>query len=214
MATVPSLPDRSVVEAAALLGVSIDATEDQIRAGAARSSVGVTNPSRHQAACIWAAYERAVTAGLTERLQALGNDVGAQMMDVTNSEHMTQVLMKDHYPWPFVTCIEPARLNERISIQQGAFLLPLRLERSLYDSLLATLKMKAGSFETIVIEPKDETDLDHVRKSGLVKVEFPGSVRAAALKELYLMNLSAATLYPGLEGFAKSLRTRLSIGEF
>jgi len=164
-------------------------------------------------ACIWAIRERAVTVGVTTKLKLLKKDVGEELIYTEAAEHLARELMEEKHP--FVVFIEPHRLNERISIQQGLFLLPLALQPSLYETLLSTLDIPVGKFtpETFV-----ETDRSpgnpRIWNSGLVKIEFPGAIRNEALKEMHLMNVSASTLYPGLEGFAKSLRTRLSIGAF
>ena len=39
----------------------------------------------------------------------------------------------------------------------------------------------------------------------LIKIIIPSSLHSKALTELYKMNVTAATLFPGLDGFARSL---------
>jgi hypothetical protein len=48
---------------------------------------------------------------------------------------------------------------------------------------------------------------------GVVKIVLPGAVHRDALRDLRAMNVTAATLFPGLEGFARSLAFHLGQGE-
>ncbi len=85
-------------------------------------------------------------------------------------------------------------LNERLIIQQGFFLIPCHIGRSFEDNLDALLARDPrykDQFVKIIIE----RDVD---------------LRRAILTNLYRMNISRATLFPGLQGFAESLRTQLA----
>ncbi len=50
---------------------------------------------------------------------------------------------------------------------------------------------------------------DTNRPDHLMKVIIPRARLDTVLKELYAMNISRATLFPGLDGFAQSLRMNL-----
>ena len=75
------------------------------------------------------------------------------------------------------------RLNERLRIQQGVFLLPGDISRSFEDN-----------FRSMGL------DKDHCRK-----IIIPASLVAEARRHLFVMGISRTSLFPGLDGYAKSL---------
>jgi hypothetical protein len=87
-----------------------------------------------------------------------------------------------------VIFLEPARLSERATAQQGTFLCNLSL-RAEFDGTLS---------EMILAQIPD--------RSPIWKVTVKNSRQTEFLKHLHRMNIDAATLFPGLEGFARSLR--------
>jgi len=89
-------------------------------------------------------------------------------------------------PKGFISTVNPLVLNKRLSIQQGLFL----AVGDVCQSFACTL----GSY-------KDG-------KGHLVKIGIQREVGREILKLLYSMGISRASLYPGLDGFAWSLRTK------
>jgi len=83
-------------------------------------------------------------------------------------------------------------MNERLTIQQGVFIWPGNIAQG-FEMNLAALKPAAH---------------DPVQKIRIAR----GAVDEI-LKELHRMNMSRATLYPGLDGFASSLNTRMAFPE-
>jgi len=83
--------------------------------------------------------------------------------------------------------MEPERMNERLTIQQGLFLFPSGNELS---------------FESAMADYEQDDSRRHVRK-----ITLPKSEGLTCLIDLLRMNISAASLFPGLDGFARSLRT-------
>lgn len=83
--------------------------------------------------------------------------------------------------------VEPKLMNERLTIQQGIFLIA---------------SGKKLSFEKIIMEYREADSVDHIKK-----IVLPKSEGISCLTELNRMNINAATLFPGLDGFARSLRT-------
>lgn len=85
-------------------------------------------------------------------------------------------------------------LNERLIIQQGFFLIPCDISRSFEDNLEALLA-------------RDPHYREH-----FVKIVIDGGVdlRREILTNLYRMNITRASLFPGLQGFAESLRTQIA----
>lgn len=85
-------------------------------------------------------------------------------------------------------------LNERLIIQQGFFLVPCHIGRSFEDNLDALLD-------------RDPRYQDHFVK---VIIDSNVDLRKGILTNLYRMNITRATLFPGLQGFAESLRTQIA----
>ena len=74
---------------------------------------------------------------------------------------------------------EPHRMNQRLIAQSGTFAMPGLLDTSIEK----------------LVDPK-----------AIIKFELDvGPIRAEAMAELYSMNISNATLFPGLDGLARSL---------
>ena len=89
--------------------------------------------------------------------------------------------------WKFVNQENPLQLHERLTTQQGTFLCPADLEVSFSDNLTAM----PGS----------------ISKSNVIKLVLKLDKRAATefVQCLKSMNLSFAALFPGLDGFARSI---------
>lgn len=96
-----------------------------------------------------------------------------------------QILLGGH---KLVVPIEPFRLHDRMTTQQGLFLCPGDVEVSFMENL--------------------EVLGDKLRLN-LTQLRLPLSVRVDGLKELDKMNINRATLFPGLDGLARSLKYRL-----
>ena len=91
----------------------------------------------------------------------------------------------------FVSAENPVYLNERLAAQQGLFLCPADLEVSFADNLRA---MSDWHLTSNIVKL-------HLDLKGAEVTDF-----AANLKK---MNLSFASLFPGLEGFARSIGQQL-----
>lgn len=98
---------------------------------------------------------------------------------------------------PFVITMNSYRLNERLVIQQGTFLCPGDIKRSFEENLLGLLDDPgstnefAGRIVKLIIKCNLKEKIDILRR-------------------LHRMNMNRATLFPGLDGFAQSLRTLLA----
>jgi len=90
----------------------------------------------------------------------------------------------------WVIPVNPYRHNERLIIQQGTFLVPGNITSPFQDNLLELIRKTRSDSKDRVI--KLEITGDHKEK-----IEI--------LKRLHRMNMNAATLKPGFEGFCQSL---------
>ena len=87
-----------------------------------------------------------------------------------------------------VAPVEPFHASERMTVQQGLFLCSSSLSLSFEQSLAWLLGRDEG-------------------EAKLIRFKIMPQVRAPLLTELDRMNVTEATLFPGLDGFARSLGT-------
>ncbi|OHB60069.1 MAG: hypothetical protein A2167_08420 [Planctomycetes bacterium RBG_13_46_10] len=108
-----------------------------------------------------------------------------------NRSKMVQYLMGEE-PLPLVYNVTPIGLNERIIYQQGTFVLPGDITKCFMQNL----------------EPyKKNNCKDHLFRIA-IKLEHQG--RNRIIEELNDMNINEAVLFPGLDGFARSLWMELA----
>lgn len=100
-------------------------------------------------------------------------------------------------PIALAGAVTPRRLSDRLVIQQGVFLCPGDVSRTFEENLIALLSPakpeSKDNFIKINIEASDQRD-----------------VRKHILLRLQRMNMNRATLFPGLDGFAESLKTLMA----
>ena len=87
-------------------------------------------------------------------------------------------------PRDYVAAVNPFRRNPRLAKQQGLFLCPANVQHDFDTNLEAALR---GS-----------------RNRALMLIRVPSAVRTEAMRELRRMNISAASLFPDLSGWAES----------
>lgn len=137
-------------------------------------------------ACVWSID--AVWAGRAsaEILRRHGRHEVDTLPDFgTENEEETISQLTFDSPAPLAWPVNPFRLNERLRIQKGTFLVPGDVECPYMDNLMALIGHDSD---------------DHI-----LKVRLPQSLRSDALRALYHMNISQTSLFPGLDGYARSL---------
>jgi hypothetical protein len=121
-----------------------------------------------------------------ELLLSAGKHAGSMLdpiMDEDEEIGMSLLMSEPYVPaaWP----VNPFRLNERLRVQQGVFLVQGDISRPFSKNLKALSDgRRSEHFERIVI-PKEK--------------------RNNVLERLWTMDISRAALFPGLDGFARSL---------
>ncbi len=96
-------------------------------------------------------------------------------------------VFKNKKPIPLVYPVNPFKLNERIVTQQGDCLCPSDISKTFEENLAAVLSDKHKLYKYIIKwDPEERRDI---------------------LLNLHRMNINRATLFPGLGGFAQSLKT-------
>jgi hypothetical protein len=136
---------------------------------------------------VWAIDAPWTVQQAIERLAAGGKPEAKRMkrpfMDDDEKEAQ-RLFMDEPYvasAWP----INPFRLNERLRVQEGAFLVQGDISKPFQQNI-----------EALSATPTPEHAL---------KIVLPEALRQEALKTLWSMNISRAALFPGLDGFARSL---------
>jgi len=109
-------------------------------------------------------------------------------------------------PEPGVFDVEPFNLPERMAVQRGLFLFPTHVHRPFLELLRGTLDVTQRVPRRV--DPRD-VDPRAPMTAPLVRLVLGPDVRVRGLRDLYEMNVSAAALFPGLDGFGRSLRTYL-----
>jgi hypothetical protein len=133
---------------------------------------------------VWAVDELACHRRAVKRLRSVDPDF-SWLQDHHSIEGAVDARIGARPPHRFVAPVQPSRLNARMAIQQGMFV-------CLGDP-------GSDLFANLNPEVEDEQPLQ------VVKVEFPRSERGRALWALRQMGVSRETLFPGLDGLARSL---------
>jgi hypothetical protein len=105
-----------------------------------------------------------------------------------------------------VILVEPHRLNQRMSTQQGTFLMPLVITHDFETNLFRGLGVRSEAFHQ---HPPTEYSVDShyalLDRAVLIKIVIPRELHAVAMVDLAAMNVTSTSLFGGLEGFARSL---------
>jgi hypothetical protein len=116
---------------------------------------------------------------------------------------------------PLVVNMEPERLNERLSIQQGLFLFPCDLSMPLEAILAQSFGQSHEIFAAAKCQPWNDIIEEKLASGELsvLKLILSRSSHRSAIDDLRSMNITSATLFPGLDGFARSLYYYLRAAE-
>ena len=93
--------------------------------------------------------------------------------------------------WKFIKSENPFHLNERLTAQQGAFLCPANLSSTFMDNITSM---------------DGWTSKDHLWK---LRLEFDAYAARQFSRNLKSMNISFAALFPGLDGFSRSINQQI-----
>lgn len=110
-------------------------------------------------------------------------DIDAALAQGIDSSRLSGDVWR-HNKAAVVVPYEPQKLSQRLSIQQGAFLVPRSLDVS-FNKNLDALGESRGN---------------------VIKYRIPCFQRGAILERLRLMNITREQLFPGMDGFAQSFR--------
>jgi hypothetical protein len=100
-----------------------------------------------------------------------------------------ETIFRREFPRSFACPQNPFRLNERLTIQKGVFMCPGNVTLPFENNLC--------------VLPGYE------KAENIKKIIIPHRLRRKVLGRLYDMNITRATLFPGLDGFAQSLKVSM-----
>jgi hypothetical protein len=104
--------------------------------------------------------------------------------------------------------VRPKNCNERISRQQGLFVVPANIERSFHDNLSQYLDNQQPTKISIgQLKQYSHTNAGKLQQEqiSLIKFVIPRKFNLEIMRMLRSMNITAESLFPGLDGLAKSM---------
>ena len=164
---------------------------------------------------------------LDARTKAANIDVEIRLDGEKRRKHVNSLIAKNIAAIenePFVLAVEPHRMDKRLIAQQGVFMFPCKIGASFYENFGATLGLPAPDARPKPVNYCDIKDklTDAYRRNEidtlqiLLPYEVPWNDRAQNYSEAYTimrdlkkMNITPATLFPGLDGFARSMAYHL-----
>jgi hypothetical protein len=106
-----------------------------------------------------------------------------------------------------VMLVEPHRMNARLAVQQGCFVVPGDLSKSFMENLAHCLEVDVSELAAKRAHSMRRRDIDRLFDTPVVKIILPKDLHNQAVWDLDQMNVNATSLFPGLDGFARSLHT-------
>lgn len=139
--------------------------------------------------CVWAIDSRWLLQRARKLLRSEDQSIRlhSSNLRLRNKRLNDQLFSTDisHVVIPF----DPTRMNERVAAQQGLFLCTLSKSSDLSYNLLQMIREDPESANNPVLQ----------------RIIIRSECRIPFLRELNRMNINRATLFPGLDGFARSL---------
>jgi len=126
----------------------------------------------------------------------------------THRKIVTQII-KNNMNENTIINVEPYFLNERMSIQKGLFLFLGNDENTFETTFCHMFNLEHNDSITSNIKSVEYKNLKKrdVEKALLIKMNLPIKEKGAILYDLIRMNITAATLFPGLDGYVRSMKS-------
>jgi hypothetical protein len=163
-----------------------------------------TNGSEEERPVVWALETHKVKDSLRNMLSWEGNRLLTRYEKYRKPGDFRKLFMKKHRKLfmkkqtkaAFVCSVTPMSLNPRLGIQQGAFLCPANVSKSLMANLSNMRRTRGSAYRYILPAPTEKG------KKGEMYHLF---------RQLHQMNVTALTLFPGSDGYCKDLKHRLKL---
>lgn len=162
-------------------------------------------------AAIWAISLSTLEMATYERLDYWPTG-GIDEMRRANNEKFHEIQQKSAIA-STVIHVEPDRMHERLYLQQGLFLAPTDPNQPFLNNFANAFEASCSSVAnkriqkwTSALNNRTHAEYGDPGYIAMVKIIIPREIHYDILEDLKSMNISAATLFPGLEGFSRSLR--------
>lgn len=164
-------------------------------------------------AAIWAANKHIIRDNLVDKF-SLNYQKREVLKDEVNNIHIEYAntfINRDFvkgYVYPSVVIpLEPKLLNERLSRQQGLFLMPTNPKLSFTNNLLGVLGLTELDIVPITFDELIKLSKEQQLKTEVevIKIEIPSELHREIIRYLSEMNITSEILFPGLTGLAQSL---------
>lgn len=132
---------------------------------------------------------------------------GSQVFDFLYQSQKLHVATISGFAASVVT---PIRLNRRLWIQQGTFLAPLNLAYTLEENLFGMFDLTPEEMHKppkgFFTDARQPQTLDRLQRSPVIQIVLDKKMRPEALTELGQMNITHASLFPGIDGYTRQLK--------
>lgn len=165
--------------------------------------------AKNRPAAVWGINHRVLSRMVAD---AAGLDWPPLTRGAVNHNHidlLNDYLTGKREPRALAVSVVPERMNERLSIQQGLFLAPCDVTVPFERNLAATFGFEAADFRGG--QPSDWSGGDLPAEAAILRFHLPAELHRDALKDLHAMNVTSTSLFPGLDGFARSLYHEIRI---
>lgn len=161
-------------------------------------------------ASVWALNKNMIREPFIRSAKEEGKSISSEDADVIMYKKAEELLNKNtftdiDYDYKHLFIVRPRICNERISRQQGLFVLPSTIAHPFeaivqeYCDMANCMTSNIENFAKMTKDPRFESEC------GLIKIVIPNRLRYDFTRALQMMNISAETMYPGLEGLAQSI---------
>lgn len=163
-------------------------------------------------ACVWAISDNLILSKIGQKVDIKMDHDKHYPAYIEGIRHFAESFIKSpDVEQDLVLRVIPPRLNERLAVQKGVFLFPCNLRKGFEYNLCSTFDFQFDTLESanaVQLESQDVDD-DTVRIMRVMKINLPREWHCDGIIDLFSMNIDAASLFPGLDGFAKSLKLNL-----
>ena len=169
--------------------------------------------AKDEVSAIWAVDVSAIRVEALALLNQSGSIPDPMSPDFSFSDPVvfSQVFLGKTYP-SVVAPVQPLKMNDRATSQQSLFLCT---NDTMWGFEFALKQVLSSDREKIQEWSRKEHPQDEPLKvERLFKLCIAPDARSEILRELHRMNINYATLFPGLDGFARSLGTNITVSGF
>ena len=159
--------------------------------------------ARPASGTVWAIDQRTLNASASEQYRArVEPALGAGFEFDRDDGARFGRAIREEVTEPIAVSLEPVQMNSRLAAQQGLFVAPLALGQPFEENLAGSFGRPAAALTNRAKANYPEAPWPD---TPIVEVRLPVKMHLDALRDLRRTNVTAATLFPGLDGLARSL---------